>query len=91
MSRRRRHAVTLVELLLVLAILGVLGVLVAPAITRRPPAHTSESAQSIARARAQAIATGHGVNLVLTDSAGAYDVVALPSGRVMSERPAGSP
>ena len=81
-----RHAVTLVELLVVLVLLGlVAGVVGLTMHTARPPAQTDPVVAAVQAARDSAIRIGRSVTITLEVNGAERDATAGPDGQVRSD------
>ncbi len=82
----RRHAVTLVELLVVLVLLGlVAGVVGLTMHTARPPVHTDPIVAAVEAARDSAIRSGRSVTITLQVNGAGHEATAEPDGQVRSD------
>jgi prepilin-type N-terminal cleavage/methylation domain-containing protein len=85
---RRRHGVTLLELMVVLAILALMAGVTVLGLRRADLPTPVTNADRTARARRDAIAQGRTVHFTLVDSDAVRPAQALPDGRVIGAPPA---
>lgn len=82
----RRHAVTLVELLVVLVLLGlVAGVVGLTMHTARPPVQTDPIVAAVEAARDSAIRLGRSVTITPQVNGAGHEATAEPDGQVRSD------
>jgi prepilin-type N-terminal cleavage/methylation domain-containing protein len=82
---RRRHGVTLAELMVVLAVLAVVGALTGVAFTGAKPPPEPALGARLHSARRDAIRTGKAVTILVRRDARIHRVTALPDGSALAD------